>query len=96
MLNRPNVSSINLSLPQTKLVFVKVDKKSGCVMKRSIIFCLKNIPEDSLSFFGEDEFDLKRYANNSGQSAIVIQKTNTEIKVIYAKHTFRTRAIFRF
>jgi len=44
---------------------------------------------------GEDEFDLKRYANNSCQSAIVTQKTNTEIKVIYAKHTFRTRCYFQ-
>jgi len=51
-------------------------------MEDSMIFCLKNILEHSLSFFEEDEFAIKRDAqNNRDQSDIVTKKTNSEIKV---------------
>ena len=58
-------------------------------MEDSMIYFQNNILEHSLSFFGEDKFDIKRYAqNNRDQSDIVTKKTNSEIKVIYIKQTF--------
>jgi hypothetical protein len=45
-------------------------------MEGSVMFCHENILEHSLSFFGEDEFAIKRDANNGGQSNIVTHKTN--------------------
>ncbi len=54
-------------------------------MEGSMIFSQKNILDHSLTFFGEDEFAIKEMlTNNKGQSDIVTQKSNTEIKGIYA------------